>query len=207
MPKGDDKTESLFRQMLPLIDQAIVDVALSQKIPESEKNKCLKALIESREKQSEIAEALNGINSEAFCDTNACDDGYQLIEKYRMRAPKADAVKMEPATIMFEEEYCKMPYPAEDMMDPDRPTTLLAVLKVPREQLSPELIAWDTKFRWKPGNFELPDEKEFLLLLLLTSGHLWTTLRAARPSLKLKEDWYRSHVGEVVKIHIGGVKA
>lgn len=140
------------------------------------------------------------------CDTKPHDDPCHHTEMCRVCVPNRVAEKTEPSAIMFEEEYCKMPYPAEDMMDPDRPTTLLAVLKVPREQLSPEFIEWDTKFRWKPGNFELPDEKEFLVLLLLTGTRLWTALRAARPSLKLKEDWYRSRVGEVVKIQIGGAK-
>jgi len=112
--------------------------------------------------------------------------------------------KVSLATIKFAAEYCKMPFSAQDMMDPDRPTILMAVLKVDRSQLSGEFIEWDTKFRWKPGNFELPEGRDFLVLLLLTGGYLWTTIRPAWPPQK--EEWYRSHVGEEVNIQIQGVK-
>ncbi len=100
--------------------------------------------------------------------------------------------------IRFAAEYCKMPFSAEDMMDPDRPTVLLAVLRVGREQLSEELIEWDTKFRWQEGSFVVSDiNREFLVLLLLTGGHLWTTIRTPE-----KEAQYRSFVGKEVIIQI-----
>lgn len=70
------------------------------------------------------------------CDTKPHDDPCHHTEMCRVCVPNRVAEKTEPSAIMFEEEYCKMPYPAEDMMDPDRPTTLLAVLKVDRSQLS-----------------------------------------------------------------------
>jgi len=81
------------------------------------------------------------------------------------------------------------------MENPDWPTKLLAVLKVNREQLSEELIKWDTAYRWMAGNFKLPDDAELLVLLLLTRGHMWTTIRSTE-----KEALYRSHVGENVGI-------
>ncbi len=99
--------------------------------------------------------------------------------------------------IRFAAEYCKMPFSAEDMMDPDRPTVLLAVLRVGREQLSEEFVKWDTLFRWRSGSFELSDSLEFLVLLLLTGGHLWTTIRTPE-----KEAQYRSFVGKEVIIQI-----
>ena len=108
-------------------------------------------------------------------------------------------------TIKFASEYCKMPHSGLEMMDEDRPTTLLAVLKVKRGQLSAQFLEWDTAFRNKPGNFPLPDGQEFLVLLLLTDSQLWTTIRAAWPPEK--EEWYRSHIGEVVNIQIQGVQA
>lgn len=102
-------------------------------------------------------------------------------------------------TIKFSSEYCKMP--AEALADLAG-TTLLAVLKVKRAQLSAEFLEWDTKFANKPGNFPLPAGQEFLVLLLLTAGQLWTTIRAAWPAEK--EDYYRSHVGELVNIEVQG---
>ena len=99
--------------------------------------------------------------------------------------------------IRFAAEYCKMPFSADDLMDPDRPTTLLAVLRVAREQLSEEFVKWDTLFRWRSGSFELSDSLEFLVLLLLTGGHLWTTIRTPE-----KEAQYRSFVGKEVIIQI-----
>jgi len=81
-------------------------------------------------------------------------------------------------------------------------TQLLAVLKVKRQQLSAEFLDWDTKFADKPGNFPLSAGQEFLVLMLLTNGQLWTTIRAAWP--EEKEEYYRSHVGEIVNIQIEG---
>lgn len=106
-------------------------------------------------------------------------------------------------TIKFSAEYSKMPYPAFELADRD--TTLLAVLRVKRGQLSAAFLEWDTAFRNAPGNYPLPAGPEFLVLLLLTESQLWTTIRAAWPPEK--EEWYRSHIGEVVNIQIQGVKA
>jgi len=99
-------------------------------------------------------------------------------------------------TIKFSAKYEKMP--KEHLDD----TRLLAVLKVERSQLSAEFLEWDTKYADKPGHFSLPKGKEFLILLLLTEGRLWTTIRSAWPPEK--EEYYRSHVGELVDIKIEG---
>lgn len=103
-------------------------------------------------------------------------------------------------TTTFSEEYLKMP--AQVVGGGDHETTLLAVLKVKRAQLSAEFLEWDTKYRNKPGNFPLPAGQEFIVLMLLTDGQLWTTIRAAWPPEK--EEYYRSHVGEPVNIEIHG---
>jgi hypothetical protein len=107
------------------------------------------------------------------------------------------------ATIKFSSLYRKMP---DQMLRSggSRDAKLLAVLKVKRHQLSAEFLEWDTKFADKPGNFPLPNGSEFLVLLLTTADQLWTTIRAAWPPEK--EEYYRSHVGELVNIEIQGGK-
>ena len=104
-------------------------------------------------------------------------------------------------TIKFSAEYCKMPM---EVLSKVSDTTLLAVLKVMRAQLSLQFLEWDTRFANYPSNFPLPAGQEFLVLLLLTAGQLWTTIRAAWPPEK--EDYYRLHVGEQVNIEIQGGK-
>lgn len=96
-------------------------------------------------------------------------------------------------TIKFSSRYVKMPE------DPSN-TKLLTVLKAKVGHLSPEFLEWDTKFADKPGNFPLPAGQDYLVLLLLTDGRLWTTIRAAWPPEK--EEYYRSHVGELVNIEV-----
>ena len=96
-------------------------------------------------------------------------------------------------TIKFSSRYTKMPADTRD-------TQLLAVLKAKVGHLSPEFLEWDTKFADKPGNFPLPAGQDYLVLLLLTAGRLWTTIRAAWPPEK--EEYYRSHVGELVNIEV-----
>ena len=61
-------------------------------------------------------------------------------------------------------------------------------------------LEWDTKFADKPGNFPLPAGQDYLVLLLLTAGRLWTMIRAAWPPEK--EEYYRSHVGELVNTEV-----
>jgi hypothetical protein len=103
---------------------------------------------------------------------------------------------MKKITIRFSARYEKMP------MGSLEDTKLLAVFKVKRSELSAEYLAWDTKYADNPGHFQLSSGKEFLVLLLLTAAQLWTTIRAAWPPEK--EEYYRSHVGEIVNIEIKG---
>lgn len=103
---------------------------------------------------------------------------------------------MNKITIKFSVRYQKM------LKGSLEDTKLLAVFKVKRSELSAEYLAWDTKYADKPGHYQLSSGKEFLVLLLLTAGQLWTTIRAAWPPVK--EEYYRSHVGEIVNIHIEG---
>ena len=134
----------------------------------------------------------------------------QVLEKKLAQARAKEAQLIEDTsgrvTIRFSAEYEKMP---SDITQ----TTLLAVLKVKRSQLSAQFLEWDTKFRGKPGNFPLASASEVLVLMLLSAPeptvprnpwleqpHLWTTIRAAWPPEK--EGFYRSHVGELVNIEI-----
>ena len=110
-------------------------------------------------------------------------------------------------TIKFSAEYEKMP--ADISI-----TTLLAVLKIKRSQLSAQFLEWDTKFRGREGSFPLSSAPEVLVLMLLSAPeptvpleqpHLWTTIRVAWPPEK--EGFYRYHVGELVNIEIKGGNA
>jgi len=127
----------------------------------------------------------------------------EVLERKIAQAMAKDAQLQEDpsgrCTIKFSAEYAKMPLEVTARISE---TMLLGVLKVRRAQLSPEFLEWDTKFAGKPGNFPLPAGQEFLVLLLLTSGQLWTTIRAAWPPEK--EEYYRSHIGEPVNIEIHG---
>jgi len=131
----------------------------------------------------------------------------QVLEKKLAQARAKEAQLLEDpsgrVTIKFSAEYEKMPADISQ-------TTLLAVLKVKRSQLSPQFLEWDTKFRGKEGSFPLSSAPEVLVLILLSTPEascteqpsLWTTIRAAWPLEK--EGFYRSHVGELVNIEIKG---
>ena len=148
-----------------------------------------------------------------FCETNPVLK--QVLEKKLAQAKAKEAQLIEDpegrVTIKFSAEYEKMPADISH-------TTLLAVLKVKRSQISAQFLEWDTKFRGKPGSFPLSSAPEVLVLMLLSAPEptvprnpwleqprLWTTIRAAWPPEK--EGFYRSHVGELVNIEIKGVNA
>jgi|GEM_PF-627068 len=148
-----------------------------------------------------------------LCETNSRLK--QVLEKKLAQARAKEAQLLEDpegrVTIKFSAEYEKMP---SDISH----TTLLAVLKVKRSQLSPQFLEWDTKFRGKEGSFPLSSSPEVLVLMLLSAPEptvprnpwleppsLWTTIRAAWPPEK--EGFYRSHVGELVNIEINGGNA
>ena len=141
-----------------------------------------------------------------LCETNPLLK--QVLEKKLAQARAKEAQLLEDpegrVTIKFSAEYEKMPADVTN-------TTLLAVLKVKRSQLSPQFLEWDTKFRGKEGSFPLSSAQEVLVLMLLSAPEptvpleqprLWTTIRAAWPPEK--EGFYRSHVGELVNIEIKG---
>lgn len=123
-----------------------------------------------------------------------------LVRKIALARVRERQIPEDPSgrcTIKFSAEYCKMPM---EVLAEVSDTTLLAVLKVKQSQLSLQFMEWDTKFANLPGNFPLSAGQEFLVLLLLTAGQLWTTIRAAWPPEK--EEYYRSHVGQIVNIDI-----
>jgi len=148
-----------------------------------------------------------------LCETNPLLK--QVLEKKLAQARAKEAQLLEDpegrVTIKFSAEYEKMPADVTH-------TTLLAVLKVKRSQLSSQFLEWDTKFRNLSGNFPLSSAQEVLVLMLLSAPEptvprnpwleqprLWTTIRAAWPPEK--EGFYRSHVGELVNIEIKGGNA
>jgi hypothetical protein len=148
-----------------------------------------------------------------LCETNPLLK--QVLEKKLAQARAKESQLLEDpegrVTVKFSAEYEKMP--------PDTTnTTLLAVLKVKRSQLSAQFLEWDTRFRNLPGSFPLSSAQEVLVLMLLSAPEptvprnpwleqprLWTTIRAAWPPEK--EGFYRSHVGELVNIEIKGGNA
>ena len=149
-----------------------------------------------------------------LCETNSRLK--QVLEKKLAQSRAKEAQLIEDpdgrVTIKFSAEYEKMPADVTN-------TTLLAVLKVKRSQLSPQFLEWDTKFRGKEGNFPLssaqgcPSSSCFCPLQSLpcpaipglSKPRLRTTIRAAWPPEK--EGFYRSHVGELVNIEIKGGNA
>ena len=94
-------------------------------------------------------------------------------------------------TIKFSHPYSKMPSRAD-------PSTLLEVVVVDRDDLSPQFIAYDTHIVGG-GHYNPPVGKLLMLLLQAESGELWTTIRRCTTS---KHDYYRSLRGKSVRIEI-----
>lgn len=95
------------------------------------------------------------------------------------------------STIKFSHTYFKMPFaPGAGVR-----ALLVQVLRVKRADLAPEFIRYDTEYRAGDGGTEQYPltAREYLLLLLVTNGRLWTTLRSWD---KEKEKYYRGLVGE-----------
>ena len=95
-------------------------------------------------------------------------------------------------TIKFSHRYHKMPLNLEG-------TYLLDVWPKHYSEMSPGFIDYDTKF--EGGNYELP-KGQLIVLLLYTDGQLWTTIRTAT---KGKQDYYKSLIGQEVKIEVKNV--
>lgn len=104
-------------------------------------------------------------------------------------------------TVKFSHFYSKMPRDFQH-------SKLLDVLPVKLEDLSPEFLRYDTTYNdgGEERNYELPKKGDYMILLLQSgagNGQLWTTIRSQRGrggSDKLA--YYKSHIGEVVKIEI-----
>lgn len=96
--------------------------------------------------------------------------------------------------IKFSHIYYKMPAPCTRAL-------LVQVLRVKREELNPLFIRYDTEYRAADGSTEQYPltAREYLLLLLVTEGHLWTTLRSWD---RAKEIYYRGLIGEQFDILI-----
>jgi hypothetical protein len=101
--------------------------------------------------------------------------------------------------IKFSHKYYKLPMNVGT-------ATLLQVLTINKEDLSPEFVEYDTSY---PANgkyseegtpdkhYPLPNGK--LLLLILQTGWIWTTIRRWTPE---KERYYRGSIGETFNIAI-----
>jgi hypothetical protein len=109
---------------------------------------------------------------------------------------------MTTGTIKFSHAYWKMPNHAiPNMLFDLKPTTLIQVLNVDRNQLSKEFLDYDDTYTGpdgKPAHFPVPDGP-LLMLFLETGGVLWTTLRRSYPT---KEKYYRDLVGKEVTIEM-----
>lgn len=98
-------------------------------------------------------------------------------------------------TIKFSHHYYKIPFNFEH-------TYLLDVWALRKEALSRAFIDYDTKFETeekKTNHYKLPNAKVYLVLMLYSDGELWTTVRAAT---KEKHDYYKSLIGQEVKIEV-----
>ena len=101
-------------------------------------------------------------------------------------------------TIKFANYYKKMPYNVDVGI-----TKLVGVQNVDLENLSPAFLRMDTAIRGG-GYYRLPKKGKYMILRLDTEienyfTHEWQTIRRWTSE---KEAYYRSHIGEEVKIKI-----
>jgi len=93
-------------------------------------------------------------------------------------------------TIKFSHKYFKMP-----SIDT---SVLLQVLTMDIKDMSPAFRAYDTEY--EGGSYPLKGSGKYMVLLLFAGNeHLRTTVRRWTPE---KEAYYKSRVGEIVKIQI-----
>ena len=100
--------------------------------------------------------------------------------------------------INFSHHYAKMPYGFDS-------SKLLDVLPVRLEKLSPDFLRYDTSYLdgGEERQYKLPKTGNYMILLLQAcsgAGQLWTTVRSQWPPEK--EEYYRSHIGEVFECRI-----
>lgn len=98
----------------------------------------------------------------------------------------------EPKTIKFSHRYQKLGV-LGNRIDEKYTAQLINVTNIRLEDLTPEFLAYDTDH----GRYELPKRGEYLLLLFLAVGGLFTTLRRKTPE---KERYYRSLIGSTLSI-------
>ena len=100
--------------------------------------------------------------------------------------------------IKFSHQYKKMPLTLE-------PTYVLDVWALRKEALSKAFIDFDTKIgdkydkSEKNQHYKLNPSDVYLVIMLWSSGLLWTTIRTAT---KEKHDYYKSLIGQEVKIEV-----
>lgn len=97
--------------------------------------------------------------------------------------------------IKFSHKYLKMPKELEDFN-----TYLIQIFVIDYKELSESFIEYDTTYADSSSmaQYELPKTK-LLVLLLLTSDHLWTTVRRWTPR---KEQYYRGLIGQEIQINV-----
>lgn len=109
-------------------------------------------------------------------------------------------------TIKFSHRYVKMPVQVETA-----PTRLLAMLDINADEISQAFRDYDTTYFEEVPNdgksmpdieakqYTLPRDGDMMVLLLETSGQLWTTIRRYTHD---KAVYYQREVGKEVKIEI-----
>ena len=95
--------------------------------------------------------------------------------------------------IKFSHRYGKMP-------GGPSPALLIEVLNVKLEELSQLFLNYDTTI-YTGGQYKLPKKGDYMILMLLSGGDLWTTIRRRTPE---KEKYYRSQIGQQFEIVIAG---
>lgn len=89
----------------------------------------------------------------------------------------------------------------------DKTAILIAIFKVKLEDLHKSFLEYDTTYIENDGkgnlsvnHYPLPKTGDYMVLLLQSDyNKIWTTIRRWNPE---KEDYYRSHLGEEVKIEV-----
>ena len=75
-------SESLFRKMISLLDDALIDVTMSQKFSkDQDKMRAINTIAHARSMQLEVAELMDKIYPEAYCFTEQFDDSAEDVTK------------------------------------------------------------------------------------------------------------------------------
>ena len=99
--------------------------------------------------------------------------------------------------IRFAHNYSKL----KDGFSPTKRAKLLEVLEVRLENLSPELIKYNTRCGY--GNYcKMPASGKYLMLIFDKApfwGEIFTTLRRSKPQ---KLEYYRGLIGQVFEVEV-----